>query len=371
MTSNSTDPQRTQVQSLGTPTGNGSVLISKSLGAFVRPAPGDPEELIKDRYLCRGAGIMLFGGTGLGKSSLAIQLPAQFALGRGDFGIEPARPLRSLIIQSENDDGDIAEFRDGTFAGYSYSGSDINKVQESVSLYSEVDRRGTDFLGQIVRPLLERHRPDLLWLDHALAYFNKNPSSPEDVGKFLREGVNPLIREYKCGVIILHHTPKPSEKRLEWSDRDYSYGGFGSVEWSGWARGVLSIEEVSEMVFLLRASKRGPRLKWKDPATGKPTCRRYIAWTRDKIFWRTPPANELPTLKDKQQPVCDQQDFLGFLRAAHPDYLLWPDWWKAAQASFGGSKTSDKQFRVLRDQLRKEHECCYDAKVRGWRLRPT
>ncbi len=175
-----------QTPSATTPT-TGPVLISKSLSAFGRPTQGDTEELIKDRYLCRGGGLMLFGGTGLGKSSLAIQLPAQFALGQGDFGIEPARPLRSLIIQSENDDGDIAEFRDGTFAGYGYSGSDINKIQENVFVYTEVNKRGRPFLREVVDPLVEHHKPDLVWIDHALAYFNKNPNSPQDVGEFLRE----------------------------------------------------------------------------------------------------------------------------------------------------------------------------------------
>lgn len=347
-------------------TGTGPVLVSKNLGAFTRSSAADGEELIKDRYLCRGGGLMLFGGTGLGKSSLAIQLPAQFAVGRGDFGIVPARPLRSLIIQSENDDGDIAEFRDGTFAGYGYSGSEINQIQESIYVYTEVNKRGHAFLYEIVKPLLEHHRPDLLWMDHALAYFNKNPNSPEDVGQFLREWLNPLLAKHRCGGIILHHTPKPSDKRLEWSDRDYSYGGFGSVEWSGWARGVLSIEEVSDMVFLLRASKRGMRLKWRD-AKDKATCRRYIAWSYDKIFWRTPDAGELPVPK-KNKPLMDPEDFIGFLIAAHPKPLKWEEWWKPAQAAFGGPKSSDKPFRLLRDSLRKDGRCYYDDLVRGWRL---
>ncbi len=345
-------------------TGTGPLLISKNLSAFTRPEKDDADELIKDRYLCRGGGLMLFGGTGLGKSSLAIQLPAQFALGRGDFGIEPARPLRSLIIQSENDDGDIAEFRDGTFAGYGYSGSDINQIQESVYVYTEVNKRGFPFLKEIATPLIDHHKPDLVWIDHALAYFNKNPNSPEDVGLFLREWLNPILAKYRCGGVILHHTPKPSEKRLEWSDRDYSYGGFGSVEWSGWARGVLSIEEVSDMVFLLRASKRGMRLKWKD-TNGKATCRRYIAWTSDKIFWRTPPASELPAPKSTA-PVMSKDDFVGILLQSHPCPLKWEEWWKAAQKAFGGPKSSDKAFRAIRDVLRKEERCFYDAKEKAW-----
>ena len=38
--------------------------------------------------------------------------------GRPLFGIVPARPLKSLLIQAENDEGDLAEMRDGVIAGY-------------------------------------------------------------------------------------------------------------------------------------------------------------------------------------------------------------------------------------------------------------
>lgn len=360
-------PSRVEQQPPTAPTG--PVIVTRSIGAFKRPEPGDITELIKDRYLCQGGGLILYGGTGLGKSSLAVQLPAQFALGRGDFGIDSTRPLRSLIIQSENDDGDIAEFRDGAYAGYGYSGSEINQIQERVWAHTETDKRGKDFLEQVVEPRLKDLKPDLFWMDHALAYFNGRPNDAEDVGEFLREWLNPLLRKYTCAAIILHHTPKPSEQRLGWSDRDYSYGSYGSVEWSGWARAVLSVEEVSDLVFLLRASKRGPRLKWRDRTSGKSTCRRYIAWSKDRIFWRTPEPSEIPTPKTAVA-VIEPQDLLGFLIAAHPNGLRWVDWWKPAQAAFGGSKNSDKSFRVVRDRLRKENECFYDEKTYLWHLRP-
>ncbi len=337
--------------------------IALSIGSFTRPTDDDPDELIKHRYLCRGGGMMIFGGTGLGKSSLAVQLPAQFALGRGDFGIEPARPLTSLIIQSENDDGDVAEFRDGTYAGYRYSKKEIALIEQSVWLHTEVDYRGKPFLDRVAKPLLTKHKPDLLWLDHALAYYDGNANAAQEVGKFLREGLNPLLREFRCACPILHHTPKPSEKRFDWSDRDYNYSGLGSVEWAGWARAIMSIEEVNDLVFLLRASKRGARLHWKDLATGRNTSRRFIAWSTDKIFWRTPDDAELPTPKATTANI-DPENFLSILRNVHPDPMSWEKWWGETKNAIGGT---EKTLRALRDRLK--DRCYYDPKTKGWRLR--
>ena len=61
------------------------------------------------RYICRGYGAWLIGPSGIGKSSLTLQMAFSWALGQPIFGIRPVRPLRVLIVQSENDDGDLAE----------------------------------------------------------------------------------------------------------------------------------------------------------------------------------------------------------------------------------------------------------------------
>src|SRR6266496_1400301 len=112
MTTNTANNTGTQANGRGTSqTSPPKLLIAKNLLAFERPKPGDASELIQSRYLCRGGSLLLCGATGIGKSSLALQLPMLWALGRGDFGLVPTSPLKTLIIQAENDDGDIAEFR--------------------------------------------------------------------------------------------------------------------------------------------------------------------------------------------------------------------------------------------------------------------
>jgi hypothetical protein len=81
------------------------------------PPADDPNELLKHRFLCRGGGMLVVGNTGIGKSAFVIQCAILWSVGREAFGIKPRGALRVLIVQAENDQGDMAEFREGILAG--------------------------------------------------------------------------------------------------------------------------------------------------------------------------------------------------------------------------------------------------------------
>ena len=90
---------------------------ARRLGELVVPPENDPSELLRHRFLCQGGGLLLVGPTGVGKSALAMQTMILWAVGREAFWITPTRPLKSLLVQAENDDGDLAEMREGVFRG--------------------------------------------------------------------------------------------------------------------------------------------------------------------------------------------------------------------------------------------------------------
>jgi hypothetical protein len=263
----------------------------------------DPNELLKRRFLCRAGGAMLIGPTGIGKSSFLMQAAVLWSLGKSFFGIEPARPLTSLIIQAENDDGDLVEMREGMFTGLGLSEEEKNLVRERVIIYSENAKSGETFVNGVLRPLLREHRPDLLWLDNLFAYCGCGVSEQDQMTQFLRTQINPLIQDYRCGIIIAHHTNKPpiGVQKAEWSVSETAYLGSGTGELANWPRAILSIRDLktTEGVFELVAGKRGGRLRWKD-AEGKMTCRRNIAHSTDGlIYWRDAQAEEIETQKAK------------------------------------------------------------------------
>jgi hypothetical protein len=265
--------------------------VARPLSALVRPVDGDdPAELLRYRYLCRGGGLLLCGPTGVGKSALAIQAAILWALCRECLGIVPARLLKSLIVQAEDDDGDMAEMRDGVIRGLGLSEADVATACARVLVVTEDTRTGAALCRDVLRPLLAEHRPDLLWLNPALAYLGGEASAQRDVGGFLRNGLNPLLHEYDCGGIPIHHTNKPptGREKPDWRAGDYAYLGAGSAEWANWARAVLAVRSIgSHDVYELRAGKRGGRLRWREP-DGSAGYVRYLAHATEPgvICWR-------------------------------------------------------------------------------------
>ena len=277
---------------------------AKSLGDLIRRTADDPNELLRTGYLCRGAGLLIAAPSGIGKSAFAIMAMILWAIGRAIFGITPVRPLKSLLIQAENDDGDLAEMRDGVIAGMDLTDEEKKAALENVIVVHENTRTGRAFFDYTVAPLLELHRPDLLWIDPALAYLGGDVSSQKDVGFFLRNLLNPLLSRFNCGCVVVHHTNKPSkgEEKSAWQAGDFAYLGSGSAEWANWARAVLAIRSVgSHEVFELRAGKRGSRIGWKDE-DGKTSFTRLIGHATEPgvICWRTATEDETPAGKPRR-----------------------------------------------------------------------
>src|SRR6266567_8862996 len=105
-------PEISDVPEVETETKSAPPPKARLLSELIRPKHDqDPDELLKPRFLSRGGGLLLCGPTGVGKSAYGLQCAMNWALARECLGITPARPLKSLLIQAENDDGDLAEMR--------------------------------------------------------------------------------------------------------------------------------------------------------------------------------------------------------------------------------------------------------------------
>lgn len=77
----------------------------------------DKDSILGNRYLCRGGSCVIVAQTSAGKSSLGMQMAVVFALGLPFFGLKPRKPLKSIIVQAENDLGDTAEMFQGVLLG--------------------------------------------------------------------------------------------------------------------------------------------------------------------------------------------------------------------------------------------------------------
>ncbi len=307
----------------------------KLLGELQTPIYGnDPNELFKHRFLYRGGLLLLCGPTGVGKSALGMQGAMYWAVGRDFFGIVPgevfqAGGMRVLIVQAENDEGDLAEMRDGVLKGCEdLSEEEKAMAKQRVSICTICDKSGEAFTAVLDHLLAEGtpdgHKPfDLVIVDPAFAYLGGDSNSQKDVSHFMRELLNPLLQKHRVGMMLMHHTNKPlrGKEKDSWAAGDFAYLGAGSAEWINPARAALAIRSLgSDTVFELRAPKRGRRLRWTD-ANGDPTNVQYIAHHGEPgvICWRLATEAEVEELqsdgKSGRPKKCELVEVLHCIKA--------------------------------------------------------
>jgi hypothetical protein len=284
----------------------------KQIGALKPASADDENNLLGDRFLCRGGSCLFPGRTGIGKSALMMQKALHFAVGRSCFGIKPkrGRPLVSLIIQAENDDGDLAEMRDGILAGCPWEECEREAARQNVHIVTINDATGQKFADHL--ECAARHvMADLVWADPLLSYMGADSMNQADVTDFLRGQIQPVLSRNEFGLIFTHHETKPprTDSRSAWSDLDHAYASSGSSELANWPRAVLNLTPVQDApgMFRLIGAKRGPRLRWLDP-NGNPTNVRYLKHATDgSICWREADEPEVT----KKTAKHTREDFLA------------------------------------------------------------
>jgi len=258
--------------------------------------PDPTQTLLGHRFLCTKGGMVFLGPSGIGKSSASVQQDLLWGLGKPAFGINPARPLRILTIQAENDDGDLGEMVRGVSEALKLTDEEKAEVRERVLYASERARTGVVFLAEVVEPLLEKHRPDILRIDPLLAYLGADVNDAKETAAFLRNRLNPLLEKYNCAAIINHHIPKVINRDTsKWRASDWMYAGAGSADVTNWARAILVIEPThAPHVFKFIAAKRGGRIGWRTEDGDMKYERLFCHDTAGGLAWRdATPEDEL------------------------------------------------------------------------------
>ena len=252
--------------------------------------PPDPAKtLLANRFLCREGGMLFVGPSGIGKTSAGVQQDLLWSIGLPAFGIVPARPLKILTIQAEDDDGDLSEIVSGVKGGLQFNTEQCQQSHENCFYVAEKAHTGDEFLIKIVRPLLEEYGPDLLRINPLQAYLGGDIKDPEITARFLRSGLNPLLAQFQCGCIITHHTPKVTFRDTkEWKASDWMYAGAGAADITNWCRAALIVDPTDKpRVFRFIAAKRASRIGWENDLSGEKEYIRHFAHDDNgSIYWR-------------------------------------------------------------------------------------
>ena len=227
----------------------------------------DPNNILGNRWLCKGGSLLIVGQSGTGKSSLMMQAAVHWALGRDFFGIKPVKPLRSIILQAENDALDCGESLQDVVAGAYLDSAEIAQLKEHLAIYRDTVSTGTTFTAAL-KALIIEHKADIVFVDPLLSFAGIDVSDQEQASKFLRQDLAPILLETGAVLVAMHHTgkPKASADKEGQTTADLAYAGLGSSEFTNWFRevAVLFRCQGEEPIYKFGLTKRRGRAGLKD-----------------------------------------------------------------------------------------------------------
>lgn len=216
--------------------------------------------LLGDRWLCRGGSMFIIAPSGIGKSVMVMQAAIEWALGKPAFGIKPNGKPRSLIIECEDDMGDLKEH---TSIMTTFTEEEKEEVGDKVGIVKDLIGCGWEDFMDIFPRLLEMFRPDIVWINPYSAYSPPILDDEKNI-RFLGSLIKNAI-DYNCGLFCVHHVPKAVIRNAEMRTMSaYAYAGAGSAVMTTIPRGNMIIDYVqgSRIIFKFCAAKRGAKIGW-------------------------------------------------------------------------------------------------------------
>ena len=227
----------------------------------------DPNNILGNRWLCKGGSLLIVGQSGTGKSSLMMQASVHWALGRDFFGIKPVKPLRSIILQAENDALDMGEALQDVVSGAYLDAEEKAQLKDHLAIFRDTISTGTAFTDAL-KKLIQDHKADIVFVDPLLSFAGIDISDQEQASRFLRHDLAPILLETGAVLVAMHHTgkPKSASDKEGHTVADLAYSGLGSSEFTNYFRevAVLFRCQGEEPIYKFGLTKRRGRAGLKD-----------------------------------------------------------------------------------------------------------
>lgn len=235
----------------------------------------DPNALIghQRRFLSKGGSWMIIGPSGIGKSTLITSLCINAAAGVSWHGLSFRAPLKTLVIQAENDAGDLAEMLKGACASVrkEFSNDQFKEMAQNLMFQQVTDKIGEKFTRWL-EEIIRETGAQIVVIDPLLSFVGDDISQQKVASQFFRNFLQPVLERTGCICVLVHHTGKPSrdkDSQKGWTDSDFSYIGLGSSEIVNWPRAVsVLIHTKQEKTYLFKNCKRGGRAGMIDQFSG-------------------------------------------------------------------------------------------------------
>lgn len=208
--------------------------------------------LVGEGFIKRGAGMLLIGSTGIGKSVLAEQISVCVATGRKILGrIKVIGPRKVMHVQAENDMGILK--RD--FVSIAKHLKVPPGLLDRNLVIRAVPGMVPGYFANWLEKQIKIERPSLLIIDPYQSFVGGvNLNNTEAWFNWIMP-IEALIRQYNFGLLLTAHTGKPKD-RSDWSSFEMIYAMLGTSVAQNWARSAVLLNSMKgDKRFKLTFSK--------------------------------------------------------------------------------------------------------------------
>jgi hypothetical protein len=240
-------------------------LSGRSLHDFLDIVIDPGSNLLGNRWLTREGSLFVVAPSGHGKSSFSIQCAIHWALGRVAFGIKPARPLKILMLESEDDDADNSSFVQ-VIRTMNLSDEELDLLSANTRLEFRRDLSGERFFAAIDQ-FLDQYQADILLINPLTGFCTIDLKDETEMNNFLRNRLNAVMARHRCAPVIVAHMPKTQVTQIqdkEWYE--WMYVLSGCVTLTNWARAILVfVPSNVRGTYRFITAKRPAQSGWLEP----------------------------------------------------------------------------------------------------------
>lgn len=268
--------------------------------------PNPMDHIAGNGCLRLGAGTLLTGGTGLGKSVLAEQIAVSVAAGVPFFGIQIRRACPTLYISAENDIETLQRDIISIQKHHPEKACPL-LLQANLCFHHVYGLAGESFAAWFESHVIA-FKPKLAIIDPYQSFLGGTAdiNNTSTFFEFIRP-VDTIIKRHGCALLLVAHTTKPRD-RESWTARESVYMAAGSSAISNWCRASCELTECPEYDgrFRLRFGKNAERHGMVDES-GRVIRDLFMEHSGNvkEPFWKLSDSQTEPSKSEYRDKVCE------------------------------------------------------------------
>jgi AAA domain len=240
-------------------------LANRNLADLIDVGVDPFSNLIGNRWLTREGSLFVVAPSGHGKSSFCIQCMINWSMGRIAFGLKPSRPLRILMVESEDDDADNKAFVQ-VIRTMNLSQAQMDLLAANTRIEFRRDLTGERFF-RAIDAFLSQYKADILIINPLTGFCTVDLKDEIGMNDWLRNRLNSIMVKRGCAPMIVAHMPKGQIAQIqakEWYE--WMYVLSGCVTLTNWARAILVfIPSKTPGTYRFITAKRPSQSGWVEP----------------------------------------------------------------------------------------------------------